>query len=212
MSIITPTITTDSQDEYRSQLKLIASYSEGVHLDFADGDFAPTKLLPLSEAVRVDGLITHAHIMYKHPLSVLDDIYKLGADLVILHAESEDIGAALEALQENGTRTGIALLPQTSAEDLQSLGVDGLFDHILVFGGHLGYQGGEADLSQLDKAVKLKSLYPDIEIAWDGGVNEANAVQIASAGVDILNVGGTLKNAEKPEKTYKKLSSLIQSY
>lgn len=209
MSIITPTITTDNAGDYKTQLELIATYSEGVHLDFADGDFAPAKLLPIAEAWRLDELITHAHIMYRRPLEVIKDIEKLDADLVILHAESEDVKAALEALQENGTRTGIALLPETSAEALQALQIDELFDHILVFGGRLGYQGGEADLTQLDKVRALKAAYPDVEIAWDGGINEQNAAEIAVAGVNILNVGGTLKNSREPEKTYKTLVSLI---
>jgi ribulose-phosphate 3-epimerase len=209
MSIVTPTITTADPHEYRTQMNLIASYAEGVHLDFADGIFAPTELLPLEEAWREDQLITHAHIMYQDPLSVIEEIMHLEADLVILHAESDNVKKALEILVKNGTRTGVALLPETSLAELDELEIDGLFEHVLVFGGHLGYQGGSADLSQLEKVKALREKFDDIEIAWDGGVNEENIAQIASAGVAIINAGSVLKNARYPKKMYEQLQSLV---
>jgi len=209
MSVITPTITTDDPHEFRDQMELIDGYSEGVHVDFSDGIFSPSVLLPIDQAWRIDSLVTHAHIMYQNPLEVLDDIIDFQADLVILHIESDNLKQCLHTLGENGTRSGIALLPESTLADVQDLEIDGLFDHILVFGGHLGSQGGTADLEQLEKVSRLKEAYPDAEIAWDGGVSEANAAQIAKAGVDVLNVGGHLKNASDPEKAYANLVSLV---
>jgi len=209
MSVICPTITTHDPHEYREQLEIIASYTDGVHLDFSDGIFSLAKLLPLDEAWRSDDLVTHAHIMYQKPLEVIDDIIHLEADLVILHAESDDVKKCLQALRENGTRTGIALLPETSLADLQELEIDDLFDHVLIFGGHLGFQGAEADLDQLDKVKRIKIVYPDIEIAWDGGVNDTNAKHISDAGIAILNVGGYLHNAKEPKTVYDTLVSLV---
>lgn len=211
MAVITPTITTADSHEYRNHMDSIATFAEGVHIDFADGIFAPSKLLPIEDAWRNDELISQAHIMYQNPLEVVDDIIHLEADLVVLHAESDNIKKTLNVLQENGTRTGIALLPETSLSDLQVLEIDDLFDHILVFGGHLGFQGGQADLDQLLKVEQIRKSYPDIEIAWDGGVNEKNVKKIAESGVDVLNVGGYISNADDPKKAYDTLTSLIQS-
>lgn len=209
MSIVTPTITTVDPHEFRSQMDVIATYAEGVHLDFADGIFAPTELLPIEMAWRHDSLITHAHIMYQDPFAVLDDIIHLEADLVIIHAESDNVKKTLEHLVENGTRTGIALLPETTVSELEELDCEGLFEHVLIFGGHLGYQGGQADLSQLHKIAAIKERFGDIEIGWDGGVNEANIQEISKAGVSIINVGGALRQAQYPKKTYSKLQSLV---
>lgn len=209
MSVITPTITTDDPHVYRDQMELINNYADGVHLDFSDGIFSPADLLPIDQAWRIDDLITHAHIMFQEPLEVINDIIDLQADLVILHIESDNIKQCLHTLGENGTRAGIALLPESSLIDVQDLDIDGLFDHILVFGGTLGSQGGSADLEQLNKVQQLKDAYPNVEIAWDGGVSDKNAKQLAKAGVDVLNVGGYLKNADDPEKTYEQLVSLV---
>ena len=210
MAVVAPTVTTDDPHEYRDQINSISDFSDGVHLDFSDGVFAPTKLLPIDQAWRSDRMVNHAHIMYKKPLEYLDDIINLEADLVILHAESDDLKECLQRLQENGTRTGVALLPETQPEKLEELGITDLFDHVLVFGGHLGYQGGEADLNQLDKVKQIKKTYPDMEVAWDGGVNDKNVKQIADAGVDVLNVGGFIKNARNPKKAYDSLVNLLK--
>lgn len=209
MPTITPTITTNDPHEYREQLELIASYSEGVHLDFSDGEFSPEKLLPINQAWRSDDLITHAHIMYQKPLEFIDDIIHLEADLVILHAESDELKKCLEMLQNIGVRTGIALLPETSVAELKVLDIDHLFDHILIFAGRLGFQGSEADLSLLKKVQKVCEVYPDLEISWDGGVNEENIRVIADSGVAVLNVGGYLYNAQDPKKAYASLTSLV---
>ncbi len=211
MAVITPTITTDDSHVYRDELERIAQFSDGVHIDFADGVLAPTSLLPIDKAWRSDDIITHIHVMFQNPLEYIDDIVALEADLVVLHAEAENLKEALESLNELGVRTGVALLPETSVADLQELEIDELFDHVLIFGGHLGYQGGEADLSQLHKVRELKIVYPDIEIGWDGGINDQNVVELKDSGIEILNVGGFIKNAENPKRAYETLSALIQS-
>ena len=209
MAIITPTITTADPHEYRDQMTLISGYAEGVHLDFSDGIFTPEALLPLEEAWRSDDVITHAHIMHQDPAKVIDEIMQLEPDLVILHIESDHVKQCLHTLRENGTRTGIALLADSELSDIKELDIDGLFDHVLVFGGHLGFQGGKADLSLLDKVNEIRDAYSDIEIAWDGGVNAQNAKEIAAAGVDVLNVGGYLKNNKNPQKAYADLTKLV---
>lgn len=207
---IAPTITTDDPDEYRAQMDRIAGFADGVHIDFADGEFAPSKMLPIDQAWRTDDLITHAHVMYQRPLEFIDDIIHLEADLVILHAESDELKECLEMLNNIGVRTGVAILPETSVADLKDLDIDDLFDHILVFGGHLGYQGGTADLSILKKVEQVRHEYPDVEIGWDGGINAENAAQIVKAGVTVLNVGGYFKKAEDPKKAYATMKSLLK--
>lgn len=210
MSVVTPTITTDDPHEYRDQLELISTYALGVHLDFSDGVFAPSRLLPISKAWRRDDLITHAHIMYKNPLAQLKHILKLDADLVILHAESENVKRCLEELSINGVRTGIALLPETKVEALDDL--RDLFDHVLVFGGHLGFQGGEADLELLEKVKEISHKYPDAEVSWDGGINDENIKMIAKSGVNVLNVGGFLHKSEDPRETFTILQEIASAF
>jgi ribulose-phosphate 3-epimerase len=212
MSVITPTITTEDPHEYREQIEQIADYAEGVHIDFSDGVFSPRTLLPPKLAWRDERLVTHVHLMYQQPLMIVDDIIQLEPDLVIVHAESIDARRTLEAFRREGVRTGIALLSETNESVLKAEDLATLADHILFFGGHLGFQGGVADLKLLEKVARTKIMFPDYEIGWDGGVNDETAPLIAQAGVSVLNTGMYLKQSKDPKKAYDKLTALVQSY
>ncbi len=209
MPIIAPTITTNDKHYFRSQLELIESYSDAVHIDYSDGVFAPNKSLDFGETWLPDEMLVHLHIMYSEPVQIVAAACQIRPDLIILHAESKDLRSNLQLIKDSGLRGGIALLPETTDQDLAKLEVKGLFDHLLVFAGNLGHQGGVADLSQLDKVRKLRSEYSEIQIGWDGGINQQNIAEIAAAGVDVFNVGGYLKNAEKPKTAYNQLNNLV---
>jgi pentose-5-phosphate-3-epimerase len=63
----------------------------------------------------------------------------------------------------------------------------------------------------LGKVHMIRQRFPDIEIAWDGGINDQNARQIVEGGVDVLNVGGFIHKATDPQKAYAKLETVIAS-
>jgi ribulose-phosphate 3-epimerase len=52
---------------------------------------------------------------------------------------------------------------------------------------------------------QIKAIHPDVEIGWDGGVNDKNARSLADGGVDVLNAGGFIQKAEDPETAYQQL-------
>ncbi len=101
--------------------------------------------------------------------------------------------------------SGLALLQDTSVESVSR--IINKFNHILIFSGHLGYHGGQADLSLLDKVKQVRELHPQAEIGWDGGINDQNVKQLAEAGVDVLNVGGFIQKAADPVQAFKKISA-----
>jgi pentose-5-phosphate-3-epimerase len=70
---------------------------------------------------------------------------------------------------------------------------------------------GVADFSVLDKVKELKSLKPDLEIGWDGGVSDQNVGMLAASGVDVLNTGGFIQNAANPQAAYQSLEKQINS-
>ncbi len=79
-----------------------------------------------------------------------------------------------------------------------------------MFSGNLGYHGGQANLGLLDKVRDIRQHHPEVEIAWDGGINSDNAQQLMDAGVDLLNVGGFIQKSEDPEAAYATLESVIK--
>lgn len=208
MSIVCPTVLAESAEDYKAQVERVSGFAKRVHLDAADGVFAPTKTIPISEMWRPDGLEVNLHVMYQEPDKYAEDLLKLQPRLVIVHAEcASDIKALADAVHAAGVKFGVALLANTPAEEVKPYLED--LDHVLLFAGTLGSHGGVADYSVLDKAKELKSWKPSLEIGWDGGVNDQNAKQLAEGGVDVLNAGGFIQHAPDPQLAYESLEALI---
>lgn len=205
---ICPTITAYDPHEYRAQLNRITPFAERVHIDMMDGRFAGPLSIGLSETYWPDGLQIDLHLMYQEPAYALDDVLELKPTLVIVHAEADgDFGRWAAALHQAGIQVGVALLPVTPVDAIApALPV---IDHVLIFSGNLGHQGGStADLRLLSKARRLRELKPELEIGWDGGINGKNASEIERGGVDVLNVGGYIQHAIDPARAYATLKKL----
>ncbi len=204
-----PTITADNPHTYREEMERVTPFAPRLHVDLADGSLAPTRLVDITQAWLPAGKTIDLHLMYQQPADYLERALALQPSLIIVHAEATDVSQALQMIRAGSVRCGLALLPQTSVDSVKDLLP--LLEYVLIFGGHLGYQGGAADLTLLNKVTELKSLTPQLEIGWDGGVDDTNAAQIAAAGVDVLNTGAFIQQAEKPADAYAKLLALAES-
>jgi ribulose-phosphate 3-epimerase len=208
MAAICPTVTAYDSHEYREQMERVQSFAKRVHIDLMDGHFAPTKSPDLRHIWWPDKVVADIHLMYQRPLPHLPELIKLRPSLVVIHAEAEvDHREFAAGLRRVGIRAGLALLHDTPVERVKSIVKS--FDHLLIFSGHLGYHGGAADLSLLDKVKELDELNSQAEIGWDGGITDHNAKQLADAGVDVLNVGGFIQSSKNPTATYREIQKLI---
>jgi ribulose-phosphate 3-epimerase len=210
MVTICPTITVETPEDYRKQMELLEPFANRLHIDLADGDFAPRKLLGFDKIWWRGNRTIDVHIMYRYPIDHAEIILALNPRLVVIHAEAEgNFVNFADHLHSHGIEVGVAILPETRVDALEP--VIGSIDHVLIFSGNLGYQGGStADLSLLKKAIAVRRLKPTVEIGWDGGVNDQNAKEIAAAGVDVLNVGGFIQHAVDPAAAYATLKALVQ--
>lgn len=208
MPTITPTVLAGGPDEYSKQMERIAQFATRVHIDLADGQFAPTKTIGLGDVWWPGGVRADLHVMYQRPADHLDVFLALKPQMVIVHAEADgDFASFADQLHRHGIEVGVALRAETSPE-LVRPGLD-LIDHVLVFSGNLGHFGGQADLRLIDKVKQLRRLKPTLEIGWDGGINAQNAQGLAMHGVDVLNVGGFIQHARDPVMAYRTLQRLV---
>ncbi len=210
MAVICPTVTAFDTHQYREQMELLEKFAKRIHIDMMDGVFAPTKSPPLETVWWPDGIIADIHVMYQEPGGQLEQLIKLKPHLVIIHAGADvDHKDFAGKLHKAGIKAGLGLLPDVTVDSVKP--ILGSFDHVMVFGGRLGHHGSTADFNQLHKVTEVRRLYKDMEIAWDGGVNDQNAKRLINSGVDVLNVGGFIHKAEDPEKAYAKLETLVKS-
>ncbi len=202
MAVICPTITAYSTDEYKIQMDKILHLAHRIQIDLTDGEFTKEKTLEPKDAWWPVGFTVDFHLMYKFPIPAIHEILKHRPNMIIVHAECEgNFNEFVDVCKKAGVKVGAALLQNTPTQMLHS--ALSQLDHVLIFSGNLGFQGGStADLSLLDKIKDLKSKKPNLEIGWDGGVSDQNISELIIGGVDVLNVGGYIQSAADPAKAY----------
>ena len=207
MPVICPAILASTDEEYSQQIERVAKFAHRLQIDLTDGDFAPTQTVNPSQAWWPAGVKADIHLMYKNPLTAAQAILKHQPNMIIIHAEAEgNFEIFASGCRNHKVKVGIALLPQTSPQSI--LPALKLIDHVLIFSGDLGKFGGHANTGLLSKIHFLRSHKPELEIGWDGGVNSQNISVLASAGVDVFNVGGFIQNSQDPEKAYQTLQRI----
>lgn len=208
MSVICPTVTAVDEAEFNRQLNKLKPFAKRIHFDLMDGDLAPSRSPDLSKIWWPKDIEADIHLMYRQPTVYLNQLVSLRPNMVIIHKEA-DVNHKYFAteLRSSSIKAGLALLQETSVDSVSDLIEN--FDQILIFSGHLGYQGGEADLSLLSKVRQLRELNKNIEIAWDGGINDQNIRQLADSGINVLDVGGYIAQSPEPQVAYDKLLSSI---
>jgi len=207
MAVICPTVTATDTTLYRAQLELVQGFAPRLHIDIMDGYLAPVKSVQPDIIWWQPGPRVDIHVMYRNPKEILETLVRLQPHMVILHASAEGIEECFKELHELGISCGLALLPEEKANEAKPY--INLLDHVLIFSGSLGHFGGVADLSLLDKVKELRELKPELEIGWDGGINEHNAKSLADGGVNVLNVGGFIQKSSDPENAYDTLVEAV---
>ena len=216
---IVPTITAQDPTYYAEDLVKMA-FAPRLHVDIADGQFAPNRTVNLNQIYFDNDEFARAHfgqlrevdlhLMVEEPTKLLHQIVALAPTRAIFPAEvlGDDFVRLCEYLERFDIQFGIALLAQTSVASVRKM-IE-IADFVLIFGGRLGFQGGVADLTNLAKARLIREINPDCEIAWDGGANADNVVEIVRAGVETINVGAAISRAEDPESEWRRLTQLAQ--
>ena len=205
---IVPAILTDNKQDYRAQVEKINAFTRRVQIDVTDGVFTPIKTLDVTNVWWPRNWEADLHLMAAYPSQHLDTILKLNPSLCILHAEAaENLTPTFEQLHAAGIKTGLALLQQTFPGKVQNY-ID-MVDHVLIFAGQLGAQGGAADMMQMEKIPLVRNMKPEIEISWDGGANMTNIRALAHADLDVINVGSAISKAENPAGMFQELVAEI---
>jgi ribulose-phosphate 3-epimerase len=199
--VIVPSITVETEDQYRSAIDRIKPFAQRVHVDISDGVFAPVFMVEPEKLWWPQEWIVDVHAMVAQPIEYVDRLIALKPHLITFHAEAGgNLLPIIDKIKRAGIKAGVALLkptvPSTIADIIKAV------DHVLVFSGDLGHYGGTASLMQLEKVRLIKAINPSVEIGWDGGVSVDNAFTLAQGGVNVFNIGGALANADDPDGVY----------
>lgn len=180
------------------------SISKRIHVDVCDGQFAENKTVGMAHVYSSEKTEVDLHLMLKDPASELETALSLKPALIIFHAESDgNLERMIDQVRTFGIKAGLAVLSTTSIESARQL--LGKVDHLLVFTGTLGQNGGEFQADQLSRAQEARAINPGLEVSVDGGVSGSNAALIVREGVDVLYSGGFLQNSPDPKAAYESI-------
>lgn len=207
MGVVCPTVTASSEETYKKQVERVAHFAHRIHIDVTDGVFAEPKTVDASKAWWPAGVKADFHLMCQDPEAAARALAKHHPHLLIVHAEAQgDFAVFARFCRDHEIKVGVAMLQKTMVDTIMP--ALEFTDHVLIFAGQLGHQGGQADLHQLEKVQFLKQINPQLEIGWDGGISDQNISQLAFAGVDVFNVGSFIQKADDPLKTYHALQRI----
>lgn len=209
MATVCPAVLAHDREEFSRQMHTVADFAARVQIDLMDGEFAPIRSVGLDDVWWPPALQADIHLMYQRPMEHLSRLVELRPRIVVVHAEAEVHHMHFAAeMHKEGIQAGLAVLPETAVESVEDILHS--FDHLLIFSGDLGRFGGTADVTLLSKVTQARAHHKELEIGWDGGVNDQNAKQLADGGVDVLNVGGFIQKSEDPAGAYKKLVEAVK--
>lgn len=205
---IVPAVLTNNKQDYRAQLERINMYTKRIQIDVTDGQFAKNETLDVTNLWWPNGWTVDLHMMVERPSFYMDTVFKLQPSLCIFHAEAkENLLPIFEMLHSREIRAGVALLKATYPGAVKEY-IEAA-DHVLIFAGNLGEQGGTADMMQAEKIEIIRGIKPEVEIGWDGGANLTNIRALAHADLDVINVGSALSGAENPSAVYQEMVAEI---
>jgi len=213
---IIPTVVPASLADIETAAKKYAPFARTLHIDFADGVFAPnTTWMPhTGDRFPADtGMQFEAHLMVAEPQALGLLCIESGASRIIGHFEAmnDTVEAVFASWRErDAVECGLGTLFDTPVESLAPFIS---FSDFVMFMGitAIGVQGLPSDPSAPAHAAALRKLYPDIVIEVDGAISEKNVAGIAKGGATRFCAGSVLSKSSDPASTYRSLLALAES-
>lgn len=208
---IAPTILCESDADYRTTVERLHPFAKRVHIDLADGEFAPVFTVGVDKIWWPQEWQVDIHAMVARPSEYVNQLIQLKPFSIIFHAEAqEDLVPILQKVRGAGIHAGVALLKKTVPSTVKQY-IDAA-DHVLVFSGDLGHYGGVADLMQLEKVRLIRGIRGDLEIGWDGGAALENVFSLTQGGVNVINAGGAINKAKDPADVFNQMVAEINKH
>lgn len=215
---IVPTVVPESLADVRATSARYASFSGRVHVDAADGVFAPNTTWTPRSGERVPNTETiayEAHLMVANPRPSGLAFLAAGATALEAHVEAfgsqEEGRATLSAWRDAGAKeVGVALLFATPLEDAGAYLDVADFVRLMTIP-RVGTQGIPFAKESVARVADFHERYPNVVIAVDGGVSEENIEALARAGASRFAVGSAIAKAADPQAMYEKLTALAEA-
>lgn len=195
MTKVVPAILESSVADCRRKLQLVRQLTDRVQLDIIDGELIENRTVQPQDLEPPAGLKVDIHLMVKRPKEFIMPCVKLRPYTIIIQYEgAENVDEAIEKINTNGIRSGLAINPETKLANLSELLAN--VKHVLVMAYPAGFAGQKLQVAALSRVAELRELGFDGEIGLDGGVAVDTLKQIAMAKFDVVNTNSYLFTAD----------------
>jgi ribulose-phosphate 3-epimerase len=177
----------------------IDPYADVLHIDVADGHFAPAMLFFPDLVAGIRKISTkpiHVHLMVADSilLSQIEQFCDAGSDLISIHVENEAVADdALALLEKRGVASGMVLRVETQVERIAKFIPRLRF--VTLLGTAIGVKGqglneqAPARLSMAQKLIAESGVKHRIVLAADGGIRDNTVPLLRSAGAETVVLG-----------------------
>lgn len=199
MYILAPSVLAADFSKLGEEVKKVADAgAEYIHLDVMDGAFVPSISfgMPVIEKLRgCTDKVFDVHMMVEEPGRYVQDMKKVGADLICVHQEAcVHLDRTINQIKEAGCKVGVALNPATPVETLSCI-LDQV-DMFLIMSVNPGFGGQKFIPYTVEKIKKLRKMLDDAglktDIQVDGGVTAANVRTLIEAGANVFVAGSAV--------------------
>lgn len=203
---VIPAVNAETWDEVVKKIRLVESFADWVHLDVADGTFAPNTLWhnPLDLVGFETPAKLEIHLMEDRPEERVEAWILKPVKRVIVHYEvTHDLDFVLHECWRNRVEVGLAIGPDTSWTKLKPF-VDKA--HLLqILAVHPGLAGQEFDKPSIQKIKHLRAFSPDCKLEVDGGINPHTAQEAIKAGANIIASASYIFSHPSPKLAMREL-------
>jgi len=215
---VIPALMPESYEELEHGVRIF-SETPCIQIDIMDGRFVPTKSWPYSQDSRFkiqdirlpdEKVFYEVHLMVQEPEEIGVAFINSGAKRIVAHIESFGAADTIQQARQCfgywralGAEVGISLLLDTPLSAIAPFIESQDVDVVQVMSiAQIGVQGSTFDVRAYDRIRELRTRYPTLSIAVDGGIKQEHVEKLIDAGATRLCVGSALTRAEYPREAY----------
>ena len=212
---ITPSILNADFDHLDQEIGKIAGVSDLIHLDIMDNIFVPNFTFDFESAstiIKGCPIGVDAHLMVANVDEIAPKYAQAGCASVTIHAEaSENIAQTLRTIRSEGSRSGLAIKPNSSIEEYERF--SDLVDMFLIMTVEPGFGGQKFMSEMMDKVRATRKVIGNrpIWLQVDGGISLETIEIAVEAGADTFVAGSAVFKSDDPAHMINALRSLAKS-
>jgi ribulose-phosphate 3-epimerase len=179
-----------------SDLKRIKGYADVLHIDVADGHFAPAFLFFPDQvaAIRKKSQIPiHIHLMCADAvlISQIDQFAEAGCDVISVHVENSNAAEAIGHIHTKNIAAGLVLKVSTPVVAARPF-LDSV-QFLTLLGTAIGVKGQSLDPTACDRLREARHLVSEkshrIILAADGGIRDNTVPDLRKASAETVVLG-----------------------